>query len=206
VTAVNGAFADDHPKAAAAVTRAMLKGAKWVAANKTAAAKLSVEKAYLASSAELNAEAIRDINYNPGVAQARRDILQVAKEMKSADFLSPNTDPEELVKRAWLDLDGVTDEWIESVKVEKVPGGGDPPKMKTDDLAALFHDEVCCSFGCCGELGDVTQLMTGTWASVIPKFWAPDQQYEINILAQPGKHKREMDFCTPQGVIKIGVQ
>ncbi len=35
VTAVNGTFATKNPKAAAGVTRALLKGAKWVAANKT---------------------------------------------------------------------------------------------------------------------------------------------------------------------------
>ena len=34
VTAVNGKFARENPKAAAAVTRAIFKGAKWVAANK----------------------------------------------------------------------------------------------------------------------------------------------------------------------------
>src|SRR5262245_64556416 len=106
VTAVNGAFARKNPKAAAAVTRALLKGAKWVAANKSAAAKLAVEKGYLASTPELNVEAIRDIKYMPGVAKATRDILHVAEEMKAADFLRPNTDPEQLVKRAWLDLEG----------------------------------------------------------------------------------------------------
>ena len=94
-----------------------------------------MEKGYLASTPELNVQAIKDIKYMPAVAKARRDILQVAKEMKAADFLSPNTDPEELAKRAWLDLDGVTDEWIESVEVEKIAGGGDPPKMDPDSLA-----------------------------------------------------------------------
>ncbi len=127
VTAVNGTFAAKNPKAAAGVTRALLKGAKWVAANKTAAAKLAVEKGYLASTPELNVQAIKDIKYMPAVSKARSDILQVAKEMKAADFLSPNTDPEELTKRAWLDLEGVTDEWIQNVEVEKIAGGGDPP-------------------------------------------------------------------------------
>ena len=31
-----------------------------------------------------------------------------AQEMKKAGLLSPSTDPAELAKRAWLDLDGVT--------------------------------------------------------------------------------------------------
>lgn len=205
VTAVNGKFARENPKAAAAVTRAMLKGAKWVAANKTAAANLAVEKGYLASTPELNVQAIRDIRYMPAVAKTRRDILQVAKEMKDADFLSPDTDPEELTKRAWLDLEGVTDEWIESVKVEKIAGGGDPPKLDPQALAALIgNEEICCNYGCCGEMEDVMQL-TEAWAGVKPRFWQPvysEGDFRI-VFAQPGLHKKAWRLCTPQGVIEV---
>ena len=76
ITAVNGAFRCKNPKAAAAVTRAIFKGAKWVAANKTAAVKLSVGKGYLASTAELNVQAIKDLNYTPAVSTVRGDILR----------------------------------------------------------------------------------------------------------------------------------
>ena len=186
VTAVNGAFARKNPKAAAAVTRALLKGAKWVAANKTAAATLAVEKGYLASTPELNVQAIRDIKYIPGVANAKRDILQVAKEMKAADFLSPKTDPEDLVQRAWLNLDGVNDEWIQSVEIERIAGGGDPPKLDADTLAALIGSKrSCCNYGCCGELGH-TMRLTGDWALVIPQAWKPEPLDEGDFkLAQP---------------------
>lgn len=173
VTAVNGTFAAKNPKAAAAVTRAMLKGAKWVAANKSAAARLAVEKGYLAASPELNVQAIKDIKYMPAVAKAKRDILTIAHEMKAADFLSPTTDPEALAKKAWLDLDGVTDEWISSVQVEKIAGGGDPPHMPVEQLAALLETRrSCCSYGCCGELEHVMQL-TGDWLLVSPRAWIP---------------------------------
>lgn len=175
VTAVNGTFAAKNPKAAAGVTRAMLKGAKWVAANKSAAARLAVEKGYLASTPELNVQAIRDIKYMPAVAKARRDILRVAKEMKTADFLGAQTDPEELVKKAWLDLEGVTDEWLQSVSVEKIAGGGDPPRLRPAELAALIGGrKSCCSYGCCGDLEHVMQL-TGDWALVKPRVWDPGQ-------------------------------
>jgi NitT/TauT family transport system substrate-binding protein len=189
VTAVNGKWARENPKAAAAVTRAIFKGAKWVAANKTAATALAVEKGYLASTAELNAQAIKDLNYHPGVTAVRNDILQVAKEMKGADFLRPGTDPEELAKRAWLELDGATDEWIESVEVEKVAGGGDPPKMDTDTLKALVSaDEGCCRHGCCGGMEFIMQL-TGDWSRV--------RSHSIEPM---------WEICTPQGVIKIAAQ
>jgi NitT/TauT family transport system substrate-binding protein len=173
VTAVNGTFAKNNPKAAAAVTRAMLKGAKWVAANKTAAAKLAVEKGYLASTPELNVQAIRDIKYIPAVAKAKQDILQVAKEMRAAGFLDSSISPEDLTKQAWLDLPGVTDDWIKSVEVEKIAGGGDPPRLPLDELAALIgSNKSCCSYGCCGDLKYVMRL-TGEWALIKPRVWNP---------------------------------
>jgi NitT/TauT family transport system substrate-binding protein len=173
VTAVNGTFAAKNPKAAAAVTRALLKGAKWVAANKTAAAKLAVEKAYLASTAELNVQAIRDIKYMPAVAKARQDILTVAKEMQAAGFLNPGISAEDLTRQAWLDLPGVTDDWIKSVEVEKIAGGGDPPKLPLEELAALIGgNKSCCSYGCCGDLKYVMRL-TGEWALIKPRVFEP---------------------------------
>jgi hypothetical protein len=51
---LNGKFMANNPEASAAATRALLKGAKWVETNPAAAARLSVEKKYLASNPELN--------------------------------------------------------------------------------------------------------------------------------------------------------
>src|SRR3954463_3931293 len=55
---VNGKFLRNNPKAAAAATRALLKGAKWVDTNPVSAARLSVEKKYILSDVKLNAIAI----------------------------------------------------------------------------------------------------------------------------------------------------
>src|SRR5213082_911260 len=52
---VNGRFLKANPKTTAAATRALLKAAKWVDTNPLAAAKLSVEGKYLASTVEQNA-------------------------------------------------------------------------------------------------------------------------------------------------------
>jgi NitT/TauT family transport system substrate-binding protein len=175
VTAVNGAFAAKNPEKAAKVTRALLKGAKWTSANKMAAARMAVEKGYLASTPDLNAQAVKPLKYIPAVAKARRDILKVAKEMKASGFLENDTVPEELVEKAWLDLPGVTDDWIKSVTVEKVAGGGDPPDLDVAALAALMcNGKSCCSYGCCGEL-DHTLILTGSWALVKPNPYDPDQ-------------------------------
>jgi NitT/TauT family transport system substrate-binding protein len=46
-----------------------------------------------------------------------------AAEMKRAGMLSPTTDVEGLASRAFVSLDGVSDEWLKSLPVEKVAGG-----------------------------------------------------------------------------------
>ncbi len=124
---VSGKFLAANPKAAAAATRALLKAAKWVQTNPAAAARLSVEKKYLASNPELNTVAISHLNYIPSVSLAEASVKTAAEAMKADGMLSPSTDVDELVKRAFVHLDGVSDEWINSLQVEKVAGGQLPP-------------------------------------------------------------------------------
>jgi NitT/TauT family transport system substrate-binding protein len=120
---VNGKFLARNPKAAAAATRALLKAAKWVESNPKAAAKLSVERKYLASTADQNTIAISHLRYVPSVSGAQTAVRLAAAEMKTAGMLSPTTDVEALARRAFVSLDGVTDDWLKSVPVEKVVGG-----------------------------------------------------------------------------------
>jgi len=140
-TVLSGKFAAGNPAGAAKVTRALLKGALWVETNPTAAAELAVEKKYVASSAELNAQAIGKLKYMPAVAQCRESIGMAAGEMKEAGLLNSGTDPGELAARAWLDLDGVSDEWIKGLKVEQVAGGGRPPALTGPEIASLLAGE-----------------------------------------------------------------
>lgn len=148
---VSGKLAARDPAAAAKVTRALLKAAKWVDENPTAAARMSVEKNYLASSIEINAQAISKLRYTPGVTSCRESIDRAAAEMKQAGLLKPSTDPAALAKRAWLDLDGVTDDWVRGIHVEKVAGGGRPPLLEPAAFAALFDGRRACGSGCCLE-------------------------------------------------------
>src|SRR6266508_5783077 len=120
---VNGKFLARNPKATAAATRALLKAAKWVEANPAAAATLSVEKKYLASTPEQNTIAISHLRYVPSVSGAQIAVRLAAAEMKTAGMLSPTTDVAGLANRAFVSLDGVTDEWLNSLSVEKVAGG-----------------------------------------------------------------------------------
>src|SRR5437764_3979778 len=143
----NGKFLKANPRAAAGATRALLKAAKWVEANPAAAARLSVEKGYLASNPELNTVAISHLRYIPSVSGAGVAVNSAAAEMKTAGMLSPTTDVSELAKRAFVHLDGVTDEGLQNVQVEKVAGGQVPPDQDIRLYAELIlHDTEgsCC--------------------------------------------------------------
>jgi NitT/TauT family transport system substrate-binding protein len=146
---VNGKFAREHPDAAAKVTRALLKAAKWVNENPTDAANLSVEKKYIASTPQINAQALAKLDYRPGVSRCRDSLEQVAKEMKEAGLLKDPTDPKALASRAWLDLDGVNDEWVKGLKLDKVAGGGRPRLLDPAGFAALFEGRKSCCECCC---------------------------------------------------------
>lgn len=148
VVSLSGKFAARDPAAAAKVTRALLKGAAWVHVNPTAAVKLSVEKQYMGSTVDFNSAAISKLTYDPSIARCRAGLDEQARDLKRAGLLNSSTDPAELVKRAWLPLDGVTDTWIQSLKIEKVVGGG-PIDDQTALSALISHKRSCCD-KCCG--------------------------------------------------------
>jgi NitT/TauT family transport system substrate-binding protein len=146
----NGKFLAKNPKAVAAATRALLKGAKWVETNPSAAARMSVEKKYLASNPELNTVAISHLRYIPSVSGAEAAVRSATAEMKKAGMLSPTTDVESLASRAFAHLEGVSDEWIQSLQVEKVAGGQVPPDQDIRLRAELAGSkEAFCGLACC---------------------------------------------------------
>jgi NitT/TauT family transport system substrate-binding protein len=143
----NGKWVDANPDTAAKATRALLKGAKWVETNPRAAAIMAVEKKYLASTPELNTAALARLRYVPSVQLAEESVHSAGREMKVAKMLSPETDTEALAKRAFMHLDGVTDEWIKTLDVEKVAGGQVSPDDDIRLIAALIQKDMgdsCC--------------------------------------------------------------
>lgn len=144
---VNGKYLSAHAKEAAAATRALLKGAKWVEANPAAAAHLSVEKKYLASNPELNTVAISHLRYVPSVSGAEEAVKSAAAEMKVAGMLAPSTDVAALAQKAFVRLDGVSDQWLEGLQIEKVAGGQVAPDQDIRLYAEMIlsdTQESCC--------------------------------------------------------------
>src|SRR6476660_7614976 len=143
----NGKWIDANPDSAARATRAILRGAKWVQENPKAAAQLAVDKKYLASTAELNTVALSRLKYIPSVKKAEETLYTAAKQMRVAKMLSPTTDTDALAKKAFQHLEGVTDEWLKTVQVEKVPGGQVDPNMDIRLYAKLIEkdtEDSCC--------------------------------------------------------------
>jgi len=67
--------------------------------------------------------------------------------MKVAKMLAPETDTEALAKRAFMHLDGVSDEWIKGLQVETVAGGQVSPDEDIRLIAALIQkdtEDSCC--------------------------------------------------------------
>ena len=104
---VNGTFLTEYPAASAAATRAILKAAKWVDVNPAAAARLSVEKKYIASTVELNAYAISNLDYAPSVKGAEDAVISAAGEMQRGGMIDARTDVAALAKKAFAHLPGV---------------------------------------------------------------------------------------------------
>jgi NitT/TauT family transport system substrate-binding protein len=150
VSVVSGKLARENPAAAAKATRALFKAAKWVEVNTNAAARLAVEKNYITASPELNAQALVKLRYVPGVAKCRHSIDTVAREMASAGLLAPSTDPGQLALRAWLHLDDVTDDWIQTLKMPEVAENQRPARLDPVAFARLWDGRcLCCARGCC---------------------------------------------------------
>lgn len=146
---VSGKFLERDPIGVAKITRALLKGAMWVHQNPMPAAELSVSGKYVASTAEINGHALGKLTFTPGVSKCRESLLSAALEMKRAGLLNDSTDPTELAKRAWVDLEGVNNEWLQTLQVETVAGGGRQAPPDPLLLAKLFMENQDFQFLCC---------------------------------------------------------
>jgi NitT/TauT family transport system substrate-binding protein len=150
---VNGKYAETNPAATAAVTKAIMKGAKWVETNPRAAAILSVEKKYIASNPELNADAIGRLRYVPSIAGGKEAIRGAAEGMKRAGILKPDMDIEHAIKKIYREYEGVNDAWLNSQEVEKVAMGQIQPnqwQLVQQELATIGRPteiKTCCNAG-----------------------------------------------------------
>jgi len=111
---VSGQLIKSDPDAAARLTRAILKAAKW-----QSAAEICFEKKYLSGTVELNARVLAQLNYIPSVEGGAEATRTAASAMQKAGILDASTDLNALVDRTFVRLPTLDDSWLQSVKVEQ---------------------------------------------------------------------------------------
>lgn len=103
---INGAFVDESPATAAALTRALLSAAAWVGTHIEQAAQLEAEHKYVPIDAAVSAKLLTTYTWKPSVVRLKSNLDQYAKEFKRTGILEKGTDPAELAERAFRDVTG----------------------------------------------------------------------------------------------------
>lgn len=103
---INGAFVDETPVTAAALTRALLSAAQWVGSNIDAIAQIEADQEYVPIEAAVTAKLLSTYTWNPSVTRLKDNLDQYAKEFKTTGILDQGTDPAELASRAFRDVTG----------------------------------------------------------------------------------------------------
>ncbi|MDP4178678.1 MAG: ABC transporter substrate-binding protein [Bacillota bacterium] len=106
-TVINGKLIEKDPETAAAITRAELKGSKWVSKNIKEIAQIEIDKKYVPGDAATNEQVLNTYNFNPSVDEAQKAVKQLAKEMKNIGILNKDTDSDSLAKTSFVKLKGV---------------------------------------------------------------------------------------------------
>ena len=119
VVFVSGQLIKSDPDAAARLTRAILKAAKWVSSNPQSAAEICVEKKYVSATVELNARVLARLNYIPSVQGGVEATKIAASAMQKVGILDASTDLNALVDRAFVRLPTLDDSWVRSMQVEQ---------------------------------------------------------------------------------------
>ena len=142
VIVVSGKLVKNDAKAAAGITRAVLRAAKWISENPNAAAELAVNGKHISGSIEVNSRVLAKLNYVPSVEGGRTAADTAAKALKNVGILEKNVDVDKLVKNVFQPLDNVSEDWIKNLPVEKVSESA-PGKNSTLTVAEQPKHDCC---------------------------------------------------------------
>jgi len=106
---VSDNIAKDYPEIAAKYTRALQKASAWIQKNQDEAAKIQVEKKWVAGDAAFNASVLKTYNYIPSVKGAYEAFGITAKRLQEFGMLNESVDVESLHKNSFLFLKDVQD-------------------------------------------------------------------------------------------------
>jgi NitT/TauT family transport system substrate-binding protein len=102
---VTTSLAEKHPAIAAKFTKAVLKASEWVENNPLEAAKIQVEKNYVAGDVDFNASLLASYSYIPSVEGGYNAIKNSIGEFKNIKLLKDETDAQKLLENSFLFVD-----------------------------------------------------------------------------------------------------
>ena len=102
----------NKPEAAAAYTRAILKGAAFVQANPEETARIQIENHFVEGDPVLNGKILKILNYNPGIKEAKQTIANITNELKEIGLLNKDVNTAKFVSEHFTVLSGVPESYI----------------------------------------------------------------------------------------------
>ncbi|SFL31994.1 ABC transporter substrate-binding protein [Pelosinus propionicus] len=102
-------IASEHPEIAAKYTRAMQKASAWIQKNPDEAAKIQVDKKWVAGDAAFNASVLKTYNFIPSVSGAYDAFGITAKQLQEVGMLDKGVDTDALQKKSFIKLKDVPD-------------------------------------------------------------------------------------------------
>ncbi|MGA2141764.1 MAG: ABC transporter substrate-binding protein [Brevinematales bacterium] len=94
----------NNPKKAAALTRALLNGARWVSDNSDEALTMGLEGRYIHGDFEDLKEEIAYLMWNPGIRIVQDHIKTYLREQKKLHILNPSSNADELFRKSFIKL------------------------------------------------------------------------------------------------------
>lgn len=109
VSLVTGKLAKENPEVAEKATRAILKAAAWVQAHPEDAAKLVLDKKYVAGDLELNTALLKTYSFKPSVQGGYDAIKASTEQLAKIGLIDSNIDAKQFSDLAFLFFKGLTD-------------------------------------------------------------------------------------------------
>jgi NitT/TauT family transport system substrate-binding protein len=103
---VSAELAEKNPELAEKVTRAFMKSSEWVADNIEEAAKIQVEKGYVAGDVNQNTGILKTYNYIPSVQGGYDALVNSVTALNDIELLRPETDADKLIENSFLFFEG----------------------------------------------------------------------------------------------------
>lgn len=103
---------NENPAGAAAVTRALQKAAAYVQALPREAAKLQIEKNFVAGDLDFNAALLEEINYQPSRSLGKKTFDAAARELQKGGVLKASTNIDKFIEQGYIELFGVPDGYV----------------------------------------------------------------------------------------------